>query len=192
MKKAILSHGFASLLTSWAICAALIVALYHQLFNNDLPCALCWLQRFAMLAMLVAQTWILLKIGKRQTVSIQDVALGHGLTILAALVGMSMSLRQVLLHILPGDPGYGGEVMGLHFYTWGFVLFFCCMAGSALTVALSNWLDRTADAWHAAARWTMWLIAALILINWVLVFAMQGFQWELDGDPTHYRLFSFS
>lgn len=89
-----------------------------------------------------------------------------------------------------GDPGYGGEVMGLHFYTWGFVLFFCCMAGSALALALSNWLSRDTDIWQAAARWTVWLIAALIIVNWVLVFAMQGFQWELDGDPTHYRLFS--
>lgn len=190
MIKAILSHGFASLLTAWAIGCALIVALYHQLANHDLPCALCWLQRFAMMAMLVAQSWLLIKIGKRQALSIQDVAAAHGLTILAALVGMSMSARQVLLHILPGDADYGGDVMGLHFYTWGFVLFFCCMVGSALALALSNWLDRGTDTWHAAARWTAWLIAALVIINWVLVFAMQGFQWELDGDPTHYRLFS--
>ena len=190
MKKAILSQGLASLLISWAICAALLVALYYQLADHDLPCALCWLQRFAMLAMLVAQGWLLLKIGKRQAVSIQDVALAHGLTILAALAGMSMSVRQVLLHILPGDPGYGGEVMGLHFYTWGVVLFFCCMAGSALTLTLSHWLDRDADTWHAVARWTAWLIAALVLINWILVFAMQGVQWELDADPTQYRLFS--
>lgn len=190
MKKTVLSHGLASLLITWALCAALIGALYHQLFNNDLPCALCWLQRFAMMAILVAQGYVLLKIAKRKMLSLGEIAAAHGLSILAALVGMTMSIRQVLLHILPGDPGYGGEVMGLHFYTWGFVLFFCCMLGSALTLALANWLDKDSAAWHATARWTMWLVAALILVNWVLVFAMQGFQWELDGDPTHYRLFS--
>lgn len=190
MKKAILSQGLASLLITWGICIALLAALYHQVFNHDLPCALCWLQRFAMMAILVAQAYVLLKIGRRQAVSMADVATAHGLSILAALAGVSMSLRQVLLHILPGDPGYGGEVMGLHFYTWAAVLFAFCMLGSALALAFANWLDKEPDTWHTAARWTMWLVTALIIVNLVLVFAMQGFQWELDGDPTHYRLLS--
>lgn len=190
MKKTILSQTLASLLIVWGICIALIAALYHQLVNHDLPCALCWLQRFAMMAILVAQGHVLLKIGRRQAVSATEVATAHGLSILAALAGISMSIRQVLLHILPGDPGYGEEVMGLHFYTWGAVLFACCMLGSALALALANWLDKEPHTWHGVARWTVWLVAALIVVNMVLVFAMQGFQWELDGDPTHYRLFS--
>ena len=44
--------------------------------------------------------------------------------ILGALLGMVMSTRQVLLHIKPGDPGYGGTVLGLHFYTWALITFF--------------------------------------------------------------------
>lgn len=190
MKKVIFSQGLASLLLVWAVCAALLVALFHQLAEHDLPCALCWLQRFAMITILVAQSYILIKISRRQALSMAEICAAHGLSILAALAGMSMSLRQVFLHILPNDPGYGGEVMGMHFYTWGFVLFFACMMGSAITLALANWLDREGETWHVVARWTVWLVAALIIVNWALVFAMQGFQWELDGDPTHYRLFS--
>lgn len=190
MKKAILSQGLVSLLIVWGVSAALIGALFHQIAFHDLPCALCWLQRFAMLAIVVSQSYLLIRISRSQPVSLAETACAHGLSIVAALVGMSISLRQILLHILPDDPGYGGTVLGLHFYTWAFVLYFFSIAGSAIALALSNWLDREADTWRRAARWTVGLVAALVLINWALVFAMQGFQWELDGDPTHYRLFS--
>lgn len=190
MKKAIFSQGLVSLLIVWGISAALIVALFHQIAYHDLPCALCWLQRFAMLAIAVAQGYLLIRIGRSQPVSLAETAAAHGLSIIAALVGMSISMRQVLLHIMPDDPGYGGVVLGLHFYTWAFVLFFICTVGSAVALALSSWLDREAETWRVAARRTVGLVAVLVLVNWALVFAMQGFQWELDGDPTHYRLLS--
>lgn len=187
--KSLFSHGLASLLLSWAVSAALVVALYHQIALHDLPCALCWLQRFAMMAILVAQSYLLVKLGRDKPISATEISAVHGLSITAALVGLSLSLRQVFLHILPGDPGYGGEVMGMHFYTWAFVLFFACLVGSGLTLALSRWLHTEAGVWRVPAKLTVWLILGVVVVNAVLVFAMQGFQWELDGDPTHYRLF---
>jgi glucan phosphoethanolaminetransferase (alkaline phosphatase superfamily) len=58
------------------------------------------------------------------------------MSIAAALGGMLVSGRQVLLHIAPGDPGYGAPLLGLHFYTWSFIAFvaiivFCAVMLSA-------------------------------------------------------------
>ena len=36
---------------------------------------------------------------------------------------MAISTRQILLHITPGDPGYGSVVLGLHLYTWALLIF---------------------------------------------------------------------
>ena len=32
-------------------------------------------------------------------------------------------MRQILLHIMPGDPGYGSALLGYHYYTWAFIGF---------------------------------------------------------------------
>ncbi|WP_201276895.1 hypothetical protein [Microbulbifer sp. ALW1] len=45
-------------------------------------------------------------------------------TALVSSAGMVSSARQVLLHIAPGNPGYGSPFLGMHFYTWALVGFF--------------------------------------------------------------------
>jgi len=57
------------------------------------------------------------------------------LVIIAALVGSSFSIRQVLLHICPvaGETtGYGDPVLGMHLYTWGVVIFALSIIGSVV------------------------------------------------------------
>jgi hypothetical protein len=34
----------------------------------------------------------------------------------------SICVRQIFLHVIPGDPGYGLPLLGLHLYTWLFLL----------------------------------------------------------------------
>jgi hypothetical protein len=55
--------------------------------------------------------------------------------IIAALLGAAISARQILLHILPGDAGFGSAFLGLHFYSWAFLFFVSAMlaAGVMLT-----------------------------------------------------------
>jgi disulfide bond formation protein DsbB len=62
----------------------------------------------------------------------------YGLGILGGLVGMTVSLRQVLLHVLPGDKGFGKTFLELHFYTWAFVSFLGLVAGLAVLLMLPN------------------------------------------------------
>src|SRR5580704_11816133 len=37
------------------------------------------------------------------------------------LAGSFISVRQVVLHLGAGDPGYGSTLLGLHFYTWALI-----------------------------------------------------------------------
>ena len=75
----------------------------------------------------------------------------YAMTIAASLGGMVASGRQVLLHIAPGDPGYGTTLLGLHFYTWGFIAFaalivFCVVMLSADRKWGDNVLKRPVSA----------------------------------------------
>ncbi len=185
-----LSHAWLSLGIFWGVTSALTAAVGMQLWLHELPCALCWLQRFAMMLVMVAQL-TLLGAARHGRLSITHVATNHGLTILAAALGFAISTRQVFLHILPGDPGYGMPLFGLHLYTWGAIMFASCILASAFALACHTRLQLGQGAPAALLRVSIWAGIALIAINGALVFAMQGMQWELDGDPTHYRLLRF-
>jgi hypothetical protein len=36
-------------------------------------------------------------------------------------LGAAMSMRQILLHVVPGTGAYGNAIFGLHLYTWAFI-----------------------------------------------------------------------
>jgi heme A synthase len=44
------------------------------------------------------------------------------LTLLGALFTSFIALRQVALHVVPGVGGYGDSILGLHLYTWSFII----------------------------------------------------------------------
>jgi hypothetical protein len=62
----------------------------------------------------------------------------YGWGISGGLVGMTVSLRQILLHVLPGDKGFGTTFLELHFYTWAFVGYIGLIAGLAILLMLPN------------------------------------------------------
>ncbi|MCQ3830091.1 disulfide bond formation protein B [Microbulbifer elongatus] len=97
------------------ISGVLWFAFAWQIVLYELPCPLCLLQRvgFAMAG-----------IGLMLNVCFGSRPAHYGIAILSALAGMVSSARQVLLHIAPGDPGFGSPFLGLHFYTWALVAFF--------------------------------------------------------------------
>jgi hypothetical protein len=47
----------------------------------------------------------------------------YALSLLSAIFGASVAGRQILIHIVPGTPGYGEPLFGLHLYTWAFLGF---------------------------------------------------------------------
>ena len=94
------------------ICIALIVAFYYQLVKSELPCPLCLLQR---VGLIIAGCGFLFNL----CISVKNMHLG--MVIIGGIITGVIATRQVLLHIAPGDAGYGSAFLGLHFYTWALV-----------------------------------------------------------------------
>ena len=107
----------------FALIGVLGGSLHLQFGIGEQPCPLCLVQRSAMFGLAVGPTLNLLWGIK---------ARHYALSILAALVGAASSTRQIFLHILPGDAGYGPAVAGLHLYTWALVTFVVAIAGCAV------------------------------------------------------------
>ena len=105
------------------ICGVLLGALAVQFFGGEFPCPLCLLQRMAMILTLIGPVFIIVNAHRERMGGFSVWGLGFGMSIVAAVAGMAISTRQVLLHIAPGDPGYGDPVFGMHLYTWALVVF---------------------------------------------------------------------
>lgn len=110
-----------------AICAALAFAFAVQFGRGELPCPLCLLQRLA---------FVLAGMGLMLNLTVGDRPLHYAMTIGAAVGGCIPSLRQIALHLQPGDPGFGSALFGLHFYTWAFIGFVALILHCALCLAL--------------------------------------------------------
>lgn len=111
------------------ICVTLLAAFFFQLVMGEIPCPLCMLQRIGL---------ILVGLGFAMNVRFGPSAVHYAVVILSAMTGAGVSLRQVLLHIAPGDAGFGSAVFGYHMYTWGFIAFM----GSIIFSAVMLIVDR--------------------------------------------------
>ena len=98
-------------------------SLHLQFGIGEQPCPLCLVQRSGMIGLAVGPVMNLLW-GIR--------ARHYAISILAAFAGGAGSVRQILLHIQPGDPGYGPAFLGWHLYTWALVTFALGAVGCAL------------------------------------------------------------
>lgn len=96
------------------ISGVLLGAYYVQFGKGEFPCPLCLLQRLAMLGVAFG-AMLNIRYGLRPA--------HYGVSLLSAVFGACVSVRQILLHIVPGDQGYGSAVFGLHLYTWAFIVF---------------------------------------------------------------------
>ena len=119
----------------------------------------------------------------------------YGAVILGALFGLAVSGRQALLHILPGDPGYGPPLLGLHLYTWTVVLFAVTLLGTAVLLLLGTAAEadrrdgRRGPVMGGLSRLAAWLLIAVTLANAVATFALCG-PIECPDDPSRYWLLS--
>ena len=125
-------HDWSSWLNALAlaaVCGSLLEAFYWQIFFDELPCPLCQLQRVAL---------ILAGMGMALNIRFGPSAVHYAITQASALGGASASARQILLHIAPGDAGYGSALFGLHFYTWGFIAFVIMMVFCAVMLCIDR------------------------------------------------------
>ncbi|GGF86543.1 hypothetical protein GCM10007301_53010 [Azorhizobium oxalatiphilum] len=120
-----------------AVSLVLIVAFVDQIAFGDIPCPLCILQRagFAGASLGLALN---VKFGPRPS--------HYAVVILSAFLGACISSRQILLHIVPGTGTYGDALMGLHFYTWAFIVYLAIILGSAAMLLFDGQFVREEEA----------------------------------------------
>ena len=178
----------AATLNVWVLVLVLAAAFAVQLILGELPCPLCVMQRVALMLVALGPLHILLRARAAGTLTCRDAAVGNGITILAALLGVIASGRQVLLHILPGDAGFGAPVLGLHLYTWCLIAFGCQIAASAVMLLATAWIEEKPVAWRPTGVTTL-AFAAIVAANLLSVVAEAGLNWDLPADPVRYLLF---
>lgn len=111
------------------ICVSLIAAFFFQLVLGEIPCPLCMLQRVGLM---------LVGLGFAMNVRFGPSAIHYAIVILSAMTGAGVSLRQVLLHIAPGDAGFGSAIFGYHMYTWGFIAFMASIIFAAVMLIIDR------------------------------------------------------
>jgi len=145
-------------LALYAISGVLLFAFYWQFAYGELPCPLCLLQRVAITA---------LAVGPVLTIRHGPKPANYGLVIIAALLGAAIAARQILLHILPGDIGFGSPFLGLHFYTWAFLLFFSAMLAAGVMLTFNKQFTPEAKAPRPGMleELAVWLVIGLTALN---------------------------
>lgn len=171
-----------------AVLGVLVGALVVQFGLGEFPCPLCMLQRMGMLLCVLGPAYIL-ACSYRGDVATDDFTMGYGLSILGALGGGAIAARQILLHIQPGDSGYGSPVFGLHLYTWAFIVFVVVIAMSAVNIVLSSQLTPRGVRPNWLTRAVLGSLILVILANLLSVLALEGLHWVLPDNPDRYQLF---
>lgn len=143
----------------FAVAVVLVAAFVDQFAFNDLPCPLCLLQRAGFMGVALGLA-LNVRFGPRPS--------HYAVMILSALAGGLVSMRQTLLHIVPGEGAYGDAFFGLHFYAWAFILFAVCAAGSAFMLLFDRqfaWVDRDLEEVSAFGGVMVALALLLALAN---------------------------
>lgn len=139
-----------------------------QFIWNEQPCPLCILQRLGMIGVAM---------GALLNVS-NGIRMSHyGLMLLSAIVGGTVALRQISLHVCPGFSTFGIPVLGLSLYTWSFVVFVCVVCAVALLLFLYDpkESDEKALPLNTWCKGAFSLIFFVTMANLVTTFLQCGF-----------------
>ncbi len=137
---------FLNALMIYIFCGIIFGAFYEQYSKEGNPCPLCFLQRICMIGTSFGAL-LNLKFGIR--------SYHYSISILSSLLGGSVALRQIALHICPGFPSFGLPVFGLSLYTWSFISFYISIIAIAILMLFwksfhkgmklkMNWFEKIA------------------------------------------------
>jgi disulfide bond formation protein DsbB len=164
----------------YGIALVLAAAFAFQLLRTELPCPLCLLQR-VQFAMLAIGPILNIRFGPRPA--------HYAISLLAACVGAAVAIRQILLHITPGDPGYGSAFFGYHYYTWAFIVFATAIVliGIILLFDGRTVEDGVERPVGSLARVAVWSVIGLTALNVISTLVECGFS-SCPDNPTFYEL----
>ncbi|MGU3492892.1 disulfide bond formation protein B [Xanthobacteraceae bacterium A53D] len=159
----------------------LIIAFADQIFFGDLPCPLCILQRAGFVGASLGLA-LNVKFGPRPS--------HYAVAIISALCGAIISSRQMLLHIVPGTGTYGDAILGMHLYTWAFILYVAIIAGCALMLLFDGQFSKEERPTAGAATFglAMVALAALLALGNGTSTVLECAGGLCPDDPTGYLL----
>lgn len=167
------------------ICGVLIAAYVFQFTLDELPCPLCLLQRVGL---------VMVGFGLCLNVIYGAKPHHYGIMLIGGIYGVSVSVRQILLHIVPGTGAYGSPVLGLHYYTWAGICFFLVLVGTAIMLLFEGQYKGLVDkpahekfGEHRLAKFAFFLMLALTAGNAVTTLIECGPTVCAD-PPTQYKL----
>ena len=180
-------------LHAWVLAYTVVMlsAFFIQFVKGEFPCPLCMLQRYGMILATIGALFVIMQ-ARRGTLTIARYAQGLGMGLIAVLAGASVSVRQIELHILPGDPGYGEPFLRLHLYTWAFITFAIVMIYIGVMLMLMPKGIPAAPV-AGSAGWKIstaiiWMFIAVVAANVVAIIFLEGFAAVLPDDPDSYTL----
>ncbi|CEK09581.1 disulfide bond formation protein B [Legionella hackeliae] len=172
-------HKLGNILGLILTCIILGFAFYQQLIDHSLPCPLCLLQRLCFIAVGLCLCMNLMN-GIRVSY--------YGLMFLASLLGLGIALRQIFLHISPGDLGYGSPLLGLYLYTWSAIGFVIIIGLLAISLLFERaFFEQSSPPGRFTFILTC-LFLLLILANGISTFLECG-PFICKDNPVHYYLF---
>ena len=180
-------------LHAWVVAYSVVMlsAFFIQFVMGEFPCPLCMLQRYGMILATLGALFVIMQ-ARRGELTTARYAQGLGMGLVGVLAGASVSVRQIELHILPGDPGYGEPFLRLHLYTWAFVTFAIVMIYIGVMLMLMPRGIPQAPAVGTAARKVstviIWVFIGVIAANVIAIIFLEGFAAVLPDDPMSYNL----
>ena len=167
--------GIWSVISFWGLHAwilgysgVVLSAFYIQFVMHEFPCPLCMLQRYGMFLSSLGALFVIMQ-ARRGELTTARYAQGIGLGLIGALAGATVSVRQIELHIEPGDPGYGAPVLGLHLYSWAFVTFVIVLIYcGAMLILMPRGIPAapaTTSPLRRVSTAVIWLFIAVIAAN---------------------------
>ncbi|EAS63337.1 inner (Transmembrane) protein [Photobacterium leiognathi lrivu.4.1] len=165
----------------FSMTAILFIGFILQFVLNELPCPLCLLQRVG---------FVMVAFGFMLNVVYGPQSRHYGVVLIGALYGIATSLRQVSLHVIPGTPGYGSPIFGMHYYTWAFVLFAITIFGVAVILLLTN-KDESHESYNITHFGRIVCVFAIVVValNVIATFVECG-PYQCPDNPVSYWLFN--
>ena len=180
-------------LHAWVVAYSVVMlsAFFIQFVMGEFPCPLCMLQRYGMILATLGALFVIMQ-ARRGELTTARYAQGLGMGLVGVLAGASVSVRQIELHILPGDPGYGEPFLRLHLYTWAFVTFAIVMIYVGLMLLLMpRGIPQAPPAGSAARKVStaiIWMFIGVVAANVIAIIFLEGFAPVLPDDPSGYTL----
>ena len=161
------------------ISLVLAVAFFYQLALGELPCPLCLLQRAGFIAIGMGFLFNI-RLGERLS--------HYAMILIASLVTGFISMRQVSLHLAPGDPGYGSTLLGLHFYTWALIAAVGIVCYVAVVFVLKDVTGDRAVPVSRQASHAVYAVFALLVAANLLSTVLECGAGQCDDNPVRYLL----